>query len=131
MWITLFSMRSAETHCNATGKTNGETIGEQYDFEILNEVHIDIESFHSDILILSILLSIRPNLNYSDEVLAKLPSYEADRLVINREKKKSRPQFPLEPSSLTEKLIPETLQFTKKGENFLLYDSGNMNNERS
>ncbi|CAF1028088.1 unnamed protein product [Brachionus calyciflorus] len=144
-----FNWRCSLAHCNATGRTNGKTIGEQYDFEILNEVHIDdsdIESTDSLLLkerrrILKTKASLADepprkilnnvaNFNYSDEVLAKLPSYEADRLVINREKKKSRPQFPPEPSSLAEILIPEPLQFTIKGENFLLYDSGNMDYER-
>jgi len=50
--------------------------------------------------------------------------------MINREKQKSRPNFPLEPKSLNEILIPEWLQFNKSNEKFLLFDSGSEDSER-
>ncbi|CAF1104709.1 unnamed protein product, partial [Brachionus calyciflorus] len=75
----------------AHAKTNGKTKGEQYDFEILNEVHIDDSDIES-----------------------------TDSLLLKERR---------QPSILAETLIPETLKFTKQGENFLLYESGIMDNE--
>ncbi|CAF0944924.1 unnamed protein product, partial [Brachionus calyciflorus] len=62
------------------------------------------------------IINNEANFNYTEDILAKLSSYEADRLVINREKQKSRPNYPLEPKSLNEILIPEWLQFNKCNE---------------
>ncbi|CAF1084506.1 unnamed protein product [Brachionus calyciflorus] len=102
-----FSWRCVAAKCNASGKTTGKSIGEQYDFEITNDNHIDESDMEATstfylkerrrMLKTKAALADEPprkilnsvaNFNYPVDVLANLPSFEADRLVITREKKK-------------------------------------------
>ncbi|CAF0799222.1 unnamed protein product [Brachionus calyciflorus] len=71
-----------------------------------------------------IITDLSNNVETSEEIIANIPSYNAERQFINRIKNKSRPPYPQQPNKLSEIAIPEFLQFTKKGESFLFYDSG-------
>ncbi|CAF1007246.1 unnamed protein product, partial [Brachionus calyciflorus] len=98
------SWRRVAAKCNASGKPTGKSIGEQYDFEITNDNHeSDMEATSTFYLkerrrMLKTkasladepprkILNIVANFNYPVDILANLPSFEADRLVISREKK--------------------------------------------
>lgn len=62
--------------------------------------------------------------DYDDETVANSASYDADRQFINRKKKKVKPSYPPQPVKLFDICIPDFLTKTHKGENFVLYDSG-------
>ncbi|CAF1140062.1 unnamed protein product [Brachionus calyciflorus] len=132
-----FSWRGVTKNCKITGKTQGKTIGEEYEFDVNHAVdHIDgCETEESDFILkerrrlLKLkasmadeaprkILSTVANINFPESVLAKMPSYYSDRLVINREKKKSQPKFPNEPEKLEQVFIPDWLSLTKKMNNF-------------
>ncbi|CAF1055049.1 unnamed protein product, partial [Brachionus calyciflorus] len=81
-----------------------------------------------------IFASLRIKLSVVDELktkeaIASMPSYEADRQVVCRTKKKNLPDYPPEPKSLSEIEIPDflkkTLEFEgQNSDNFFFYDSG-------
>ncbi|CAF0959597.1 unnamed protein product [Brachionus calyciflorus] len=60
----------------------------------------------------------------SPDTIAALPSYDAERQVINRTKKSIRPDYPSQPETLKDIIIPDFLTLNLLNEPFLLHDSG-------
>ena len=67
----------------------------------------------------------------SAEEIANSGTYEANRQVINRSKKKSKPEYPKAPECLAEIDLPEWLTLTNQNKDlFIIFDSGKDDNER-
>lgn len=63
------------------------------------------------------------------EAASQLPSYEAERKIIQRERKRKQQPYP-NPQNVMEIDIPEVLRKSTRGEDFLLWDSGKEDEKR-
>ncbi|RNA33573.1 hypothetical protein BpHYR1_012155 [Brachionus plicatilis] len=66
----------------------------------------------------------------SKEAVAFMATYDADRQAVNRYKKQVQPEYPPEPKKLSDIVIPDFLKLTLSDQDFLLYDSGEIDDER-
>ncbi|CAF0998609.1 unnamed protein product [Brachionus calyciflorus] len=148
----VFKWRCARTDlkCKGSCSTKGNTIGSNYEVTLINANHnhasnptlltnkerrrkIKEKATYSESKTRKILSQLCEELNSKEEI-ANSPSYEADRQVINRIKRKNKPEYPPQPEKLSDISLPEWLIFSLKtpagSEVFLLHDSGKDDEER-
>ncbi|CAF1117158.1 unnamed protein product [Brachionus calyciflorus] len=114
--------RCLANRCTASGYSFCDNIGETCEFYIVNDSHIDQpdlakfellerrrlikERASNDKARKIVRLMEKP---YDENVRILLPSYNADRQVIQRAQKACKPQYPKEPDSLSAIEIPDEL----------------------
>ncbi|CAF1109935.1 unnamed protein product [Brachionus calyciflorus] len=139
------NLRCLYTNCKANGYTFCDKVGESCDFFIVNQDHRhepDLVKF--ELLERRRLIKERAtNSNdkarkilsllekpYDNTVRVQIPSYSADRQVIQRVQKANKPNYPKEPDSLASIDIPDFLKISISNELFLYFDSGPEDCER-
>ncbi|RNA19859.1 FLYWCH zinc finger domain [Brachionus plicatilis] len=153
---TKVNWRCIETQqkCKAKCNTSGNVIGQEYSVKFNNpedEMHCHAPKIsrlelkekrrklkEATLVCSKVISNVPPrqilasvvNEVKSPDAIAIMPSYNADRLVVNRYKKRNRPELlPLTPKTLKEIKVPDFLTRTLEDasgdtKNFLLHDSG-------
>ena len=128
--------------------TYGNNIGDSYEVTTINDSHnhapdpIKLKHLEKRWKIKTkalnsnepprVIIAAFENEIQSKEGIVNSTSYDADRQAINRTKMKVKPDYPPEPSDLSEINVPEWLKYTlgMKEELFLIYDSGKLDPDR-